>query len=141
MPQPSPFPSFTTSKDPMTSRPRSLAALRRLGDGTSRRGLLKGGVGLAGVAGLMLSGNRRLCRHAGGEGSGVTNYRLSPPGWPAGRRLTITVIADLHAGGPNMGVARIREVVETANFLEVRSDRAARRLFRHSSLRHRARAA
>ena len=33
----------------------------------------------------------------------VTNYRLSPPGWRNGQRLTITVIADIHAGGPNMG--------------------------------------
>ena len=32
----------------------------------------------------------------------VTRYRLMPPGWPAGQRLSINVVADLHAGGPNM---------------------------------------
>src|SRR5512139_3796590 len=30
----------------------------------------------------------------------ITDYRLSPPTWPKERRLTVTVIADLHAGGP-----------------------------------------
>ena len=47
----------------------------------------------------------------------VTDYRLSPPNWPEGRRLTITVVADLHAGGPNMGVGRVRQVVDSANAL------------------------
>jgi predicted MPP superfamily phosphohydrolase len=45
----------------------------------------------------------------------VTRYGLNPPGWPAGRRLSLTVIADLHAGGPNMGLARVRQVVDVAN--------------------------
>lgn len=45
----------------------------------------------------------------------VTYYGLNPPGWPAGRRLSLTVIADLHAGGPNMGLARVRQVVDLAN--------------------------
>jgi hypothetical protein len=45
----------------------------------------------------------------------VTYYGLNPPGWPAGRRLSITVIADLHAGGPNMGLARVRQVIDLAN--------------------------
>jgi uncharacterized protein len=47
----------------------------------------------------------------------VTRYRLRPPGWPAGLRLSIAVIADLHAGGPNMGHARVRQVVDAANAL------------------------
>lgn len=47
----------------------------------------------------------------------ITDYRLSPPTWPKGRRLTVTVIADLHAGGPNMGVGRVRQVVDTGNAL------------------------
>ena len=50
----------------------------------------------------------------------VTRYKLTPRGWPAGQRLSITVIADLHAGGPNMGIERIRNIVDTANAL--RSD-------------------
>jgi predicted MPP superfamily phosphohydrolase len=47
----------------------------------------------------------------------VTRYALEPPGWPAGQRLLIAVIADLHAGGPNMGHRRVRHVVETTNAL------------------------
>ena len=34
----------------------------------------------------------------------VTRYKLTPPGWPSGLRLTIAVLADLHAGGPNMAL-------------------------------------
>src|SRR5262245_49285 len=45
----------------------------------------------------------------------VTRYRISPPGWPAGRRLSINVIADLHAGGPNMSERHIEHVVDVAN--------------------------
>jgi predicted MPP superfamily phosphohydrolase len=45
----------------------------------------------------------------------VTRYGLNPPSWPAGRRLSLTVIADLHAGGPNMGLERVRQVVDLAN--------------------------
>jgi hypothetical protein len=50
----------------------------------------------------------------------MTEYRLSPPIWPKGQSLTITVVADLHAGGPNMGHERVRHVVDAAN--ELRSD-------------------
>ncbi len=50
----------------------------------------------------------------------VTRYALTPAGWPAGRRLTVTVIADLHAGGPDMMLPHVRRVVDTANSL--RSD-------------------
>lgn len=86
----------------------------------NRRRLLLGGMGLAGLAGL--AGASTVGYAAGIEAQSlrVTGYRFNPPAWPAGRRLTVTVIADLHAGGPNMGFARIREVVDTANRL--RSD-------------------
>jgi hypothetical protein len=47
----------------------------------------------------------------------VTDYRPAPSNWPAAHRLTVTVIADLHAGGPNMGLARVREVVDAAQAL------------------------
>jgi predicted MPP superfamily phosphohydrolase len=47
----------------------------------------------------------------------VTRYALTPPSWPAGRRLSVTVIADLHAGGPNMGLGHIRRIVDVANGL------------------------
>jgi uncharacterized protein len=50
----------------------------------------------------------------------VTPYALTPPGWPAGRQLTVTVIADLHAGYPDMTLTHIRQVIDTANLL--RSD-------------------
>jgi predicted MPP superfamily phosphohydrolase len=48
----------------------------------------------------------------------VTPYRIVSPRWTSGQRLRITVIADLHAGGPNMGVERIRGIVDTANALQ-----------------------
>ena len=47
----------------------------------------------------------------------VTPYALTPPGWRAGHKLTVTVIADLHAGGPDMLLPHIAEVVDTANAL------------------------
>ncbi|MGB6543780.1 MAG: metallophosphoesterase, partial [Xanthobacteraceae bacterium] len=48
----------------------------------------------------------------------VTRYAPALPGWPKGRKLSITVIADLHAGGPDMMLEHIREVVDTANSLK-----------------------
>jgi predicted MPP superfamily phosphohydrolase len=75
----------------------------------SRRGLVTG----LGVAALSASG---LAAYAAGIEPlelRTTRYRLTPPGWPAGQRLSVAVIADLHAGGPNMGVEQIRDVVET----------------------------
>jgi len=50
----------------------------------------------------------------------VTRYALTPPRWPAGRKLTVTVIADLHAGGPDMTLPHIVQVVDTA--LSLRAD-------------------
>jgi predicted MPP superfamily phosphohydrolase len=48
----------------------------------------------------------------------VTRYKLTPPGWPLDRKLSITVIADLHAGGPDMTLAHVRRVVDTAQSLQ-----------------------
>lgn len=48
----------------------------------------------------------------------VTSYRLTPAGWPSGQRLTITAIADIHAGGPNMGLERVARIVDSANLLK-----------------------
>jgi hypothetical protein len=53
-------------------------------------------------------------------GLAVTDYAPVPANWPARQKLTITVIADIHAGGPNMGIARVREVVDTA--ISLKSD-------------------
>ena len=83
----------------------------------SRRSLLLGGLGAAALSGPAFAG------YAGVEAAAmldVTRYKLKPRGWPAGQRLTISVIADLHAGGPNMGVERIRDIVDASNAL--RSD-------------------
>jgi predicted MPP superfamily phosphohydrolase len=80
----------------------------------SRRKAMLGGLGLAGLVGTLST-----ARAAGREAYDlvVTRYRPRPIAWPAGHRLSIAVIADLHAGGPNMGHARIRQVVDTANAL------------------------
>jgi hypothetical protein len=81
---------------------------------TRRRFLLgAGGLGALGVGGTAV--------YAGAiepMGLTVTRYAMTPPGWPKGRRLTVTVIADLHAGGPDMGLAHIQQIVDTANGLQ-----------------------
>jgi hypothetical protein len=87
------------------------AGKRRL---TRRRFLLgAGGLGTLGIGGTAV--------YAGAiepMGLTVARYAMTPPGWPKGRRLAITVIADLHAGGPDMGLAHIQHVVDTANGLQ-----------------------
>ncbi len=82
----------------------------------SRRGLIKAGLGFAG-AGLLMPATAAYAAAEAAHDLVITNYRLTPPGWPAGRRLTITAIADIHAGGPNMGLARVRDVVDASNAL------------------------
>ena len=47
----------------------------------------------------------------------VARYRLSPPGWPAGMRLRIAVLADFHFGEPYMGLRRVGQIVDAANDL------------------------
>jgi predicted MPP superfamily phosphohydrolase len=83
--------------------------------GLTRRGLLTGGLGFVGAGAMLPTGTYAAIEAT--NGLVVTDYRFSPASWPNGQRLTITVIADLHAGGPNMGVDRIRQVVDTANEL------------------------
>lgn len=82
--------------------------------GLSRRGLLKAGAGLIGMGGLVVPGTGAYAAVEAATNLIVTRYRLTPPGWPAGRKLTITAIADLHAGGPNMGLERVTQVVDAA---------------------------
>lgn len=48
----------------------------------------------------------------------VTRYAPRLPAWPADRKLSITAIADLHAGGPDMTLAHVRRVVDIANELQ-----------------------
>ncbi len=47
----------------------------------------------------------------------VTCYSLAPPGWPRRLKLSIAVIADLHAGGQAMPLGRIEAIVEATNAL------------------------
>ena len=70
------------------------------------------------MLGLSAIRDRRLCRrHRADGGLVVTRYALTPPRWPAGRKLTITVIADLHAGGPDMTLPHVQRVVDAAQEL------------------------
>jgi predicted MPP superfamily phosphohydrolase len=85
--------------------------------GISRRGLIKSGLGLTGLAGLVMPGTAAYAAVEAAHDLVVTDYRPVPPGWPDAHRLSITVIADLHAGGPNMGLERVRQVVDAANAL------------------------
>ena len=82
--------------------------------GLTRRGVLRAGIGMAGAGGLIGAGTGAFAAVEAADDLVVTDYRLTPPGWPMGQRLTVTVVADLHAGGPNMGLARVRQVVDTA---------------------------
>jgi predicted MPP superfamily phosphohydrolase len=49
---------------------------------------------------------------------GVTEYALTPPGWPADLPLTIAIISDVHACEPYVPIARVKRVVDTANALK-----------------------
>lgn len=93
------------------------AFVPRSAPGVSRRGLLKAGLGVAGVGALIVPGTGAYAAMEAANDLVITPYRITPPGWRAGQRLTITVIADLHAGGPNMGIARVRQVVDAGNAL------------------------
>jgi len=93
--------------DPPISRPAA---------GVSRRRLLKASVVL-GAAASVLPGTAAYAAAQAATDLVITDYRPTPPNWPAAHRLTVTVVADLHAGGPNMGIARVREVVDAAQAL------------------------
>ena len=114
-------------------------AARRVGRQDTRDaapGLL---AGAAALIGLSAGGDRRLRRRdRTAAASWSRRYAPSPPAWPAGRKLTITVIADLHAGGPDMSAAARAADVDTANATEFRPRRHARRLYRALSVHDRA---
>jgi predicted MPP superfamily phosphohydrolase len=92
---------------------RGRAAKPRL----TRRRLIAGGVGLLG---LSASATAAYAGAVEPMSVIVTRYALTPPRWPAGRKLTVTVIADLHAGGPDMTLSHVKHVVDVAQNL--RSD-------------------
>lgn len=47
----------------------------------------------------------------------ITRYDLQPPKWPADLKLTIAVVADIHACRPWMGPERIEHIVDETNKL------------------------
>lgn len=48
----------------------------------------------------------------------VKRYSLTPPNWPAGLRLRVVALADIHACRPWMTPERIRSLAERANSLQ-----------------------
>jgi predicted MPP superfamily phosphohydrolase len=100
---------------PSSIAPEVLAAAAKTG--LSRRRLIAGGIGLIG---LSASATGAYAGAVEPTDLLVTPYALTPPNWPAGQKLTITVVADLHAGGPHITLPQVARVVDTANAL--RSD-------------------
>ena len=86
-------------------------------EGITRRGLLKAGLGAVGAGAIVMPGTAAYAAAEAATGLVVTDYRITPPGWRADKPLSIAVVADLHAGGPNMGLERVRQVVDGANAL------------------------
>jgi predicted MPP superfamily phosphohydrolase len=108
---------MTTRMSSVTSPKYEYAGLPAVKRGVTRRQLLLGAGGLGALGG---GGTAAYAIAIEPMGLTVTRYATTPSAWPKGRRLSITVIADLHAGGPDMGLAHIRKVIEVANSL--RSD-------------------
>jgi uncharacterized protein len=47
----------------------------------------------------------------------ITRYDFTPKRWPAGLKLKIAALADLHASEPWMGIDRVRSIVDQTNAL------------------------
>ena len=103
--------NFAPAQD--SGEPARVPGARRI----TRRRVLASAAGLAGLSATTAAVYAAAIEP---EGLVVTRYAPKPAAWPAGRKLSITVIADLHAGGPDMALPHIRHVVDTANAL--RSD-------------------
>ena len=86
----------------------------------TRRRFLRASAGVLGLSAASLGATAAYAGAIEPLSLVVTRYAPTPRGWPAGHNLTITVIADLHAGGPDMTLDHVRRVVDTANLL--RSD-------------------
>jgi predicted MPP superfamily phosphohydrolase len=80
----------------------------------TRRRVLTGAAGLLGLS----AGTAVYAAAIEPDGLVVTRYAPALPGWPTGRKLSVTVIADLHAGGPDMQLEHIRRIVDRANTLQ-----------------------
>jgi uncharacterized protein len=104
---------MTTETD-SSECPNDQKPARSARSGLTRR-ILLGALGLSGLAG---SGTAAYATSIEPNSLVVTSYRPRLPRWPAGRPLSVSVIADLHAGGPNMAVPHIRRVVDVANDLK-----------------------
>jgi predicted MPP superfamily phosphohydrolase len=91
-----------------TRRPAPGAKLR-----VTRRRVLAGAAGLFGLS----AGTAVYAAAIEPDSLVVTRYAPALPGWPAGRKLSVTVIADLHAGGPDMQLEHIRRIVDRASAL------------------------
>lgn len=101
--------------EPLSKSAPPEAAERTANGRVTRRRVLAGAAGLIGLSAAATGG------YATGiepRGLVVTRYALNPTGWPARRKLAVTVIADIHAGGPDMTLPHIRRVVDTANALQ-----------------------
>ncbi len=72
---------------------------------------------LKGVGALLASGLATAAYGFGIEAPStqITTYKLTPPGWPKGYKVTAAVIADLHVIEPWMGLTRLRAIVDTTN--------------------------
>jgi predicted MPP superfamily phosphohydrolase len=81
----------------------------------TRRRFLTAGAATVGISGTTTSAYAGVVEPFGLV---VTRYAPAPAAWPADRKLSITVIADLHAGGPDMTLPHIRHVVDTAQALQ-----------------------
>ena len=94
--------------------------------GITRRRVITGAVG---ALGLSATATAVFAGAIEPEGLVVTRYAPKPPSWPADRKLTIAVIADIHAGGPNMRCRTSAAWSTPPNAPARRPDRAARRLY------------
>ena len=52
--------------------------------GLTRRGVLRAGIGMAGAGGLIGAGTGAFAAVEAADDLVVTDYRLTPPGWPIG---------------------------------------------------------
>jgi predicted MPP superfamily phosphohydrolase len=81
----------------------------------TRRRVVAGGAALLGLSAVATAAYAAAIEP---QGLVVTRYEPSLPSWPTGRKLSVTVIADLHAGGPDMMLPHVRRVIDTANGLK-----------------------
>jgi uncharacterized protein len=104
-----PTSSDSPPKAPIPKRPAQRTGLTRR--------ILLGGLGFGGLLG---SATTSYATEVEPLSLVVTSYRPRLPRWPVGQHLSMSVLTDLHAGGPNMSTHHIRHIIDVANAL--RSD-------------------